>query len=212
MWQLVPGQDLTTVVANYRNGSDSGEAELPDPETESAGREGQEETTDPAHSTATAHSQDSHETETAGWFDKFADPLCPCVQLGLFNVSGSHTFQGNDTSYICLMTYMADMICGFYGTDLVEFSGALVEGLYLGVAEEGLISMGVLGIGLPANEASNHESKRYHNLPMQLKSSGLVDKFTPCISTKTETAPSRAPFFLGPWTTPSTGACCRPCQ
>lgn len=103
---------------------------------------------------------------------------------GVFNSSNSTTYKSNDTSFLI---YYGDgsFAKGGFGTDVLQFGDFNISNLTFGVANFSNSSTGILGVGLPLDEATYNVSYdgdnealsyTYPNFPMVLKQNGVIDK------------------------------------
>lgn len=104
-----------------------------------------------------------------------------CTDYGSFNSGDSDTFKRNDSASDFFISYVDGTVAkGLWGTDDVEIGGSTVESMYFGVVNETDSKIAILGIGLDIMEVTNlmQESSpyRYENLPVKLKSEGIIDK------------------------------------
>ncbi|ODQ80101.1 hypothetical protein BABINDRAFT_35394 [Babjeviella inositovora NRRL Y-12698] len=100
-----------------------------------------------------------------------------CSVYGTFNTATSTTYHNNGTAFS--ITYGDGTFAkGTWGQDTVNVAGLLVSGVNLAVANNADSSVGVFGIGLAGNEASNSGNTPfiYDNFPVQLKKKGLIKK------------------------------------
>lgn len=100
------------------------------------------------------------------------DQAALCTSLGTFQTGESDTFKSNDTEAFFAYgdTTTAE---GIWGTDQIGFDGFNITDFSFAVVSETNTTCGILGIGLPAWEATN---TTYENFPMRLKSDGLIHK------------------------------------
>ena len=106
-----------------------------------------------------------------------------CSTYGTFDPSDSETFHSNGTSFS--ITYADSTFAkGVWGYDDVVINGANVTNLSLAVCDNADNAMGILGIGLSGLETtysgsasvsgSSSGAYQYENLPLRLKSQGLI--------------------------------------
>lgn len=103
-----------------------------------------------------------------------------CTSYGLFETADLDTFHRN-TSVSDFSIEYADSTSatGIWGYDTVQVGGTNVSDLSLAVVNASDSGMGVLGIGLPGLEVTyslSLDSYMYENLPMKLRSEGLIHK------------------------------------
>ncbi|CUM64827.1 uncharacterized protein PRCAT00002442001 [Priceomyces carsonii] len=105
-----------------------------------------------------------------------------CTSFGSFNTANSDTYKRNNSAPDFSITYAdysnAD---GVWGSDDVEIGGQSLKSLVFAVANRTTSHISVLGIGLPQLEITNSylnglDAYEYENLPMKLKSQGLINK------------------------------------
>ncbi|CCF56867.1 hypothetical protein KAFR_0B05710 [Kazachstania africana CBS 2517] len=102
-----------------------------------------------------------------------------CSEYGTFNTNDSSTWSSNHTSFF--ISYGDSSVAeGVWGQDVLSISDVDVSGVSFAVANYTNSTVGVLGIGLSGLETtysgtSSSESYIYENLPMLLKSSGVID-------------------------------------
>lgn len=110
--------------------------------------------------------------------------LIDCSQYGTFSFEDSETFISNGTSFS--ITYADQTFAkGTWGHDDVVINGANVTNLSFAVCDNADNEMGVFGIGLPGLEttysgsslSSSSQAKQfqYENLPLKLKSLGIIN-------------------------------------
>lgn len=108
-----------------------------------------------------------------------------CSTYGTFDPADSETFHSNNTAFS--ITYADGTFAkGTWGYDDVILNGANVTNLSLAVCDNADNAMGILGIGLSGLETtysgsssvsgSSSSSYKYENLPLKLKSLGLIEQ------------------------------------
>lgn len=102
-----------------------------------------------------------------------------CTAFGSFDYSLSSSFNLNLTAPRFSIVYAdGTASTGFWGTDTVQFGGTSIPNLSFAIANVTSSQTGVLGIGLAGLEATNlgrtFPYYTYENLPMRLKSLGLI--------------------------------------
>lgn len=106
-----------------------------------------------------------------------------CSTYGTFDPADSETFHSNGTAFS--ITYADSTFAkGVWGYDDVVINGANVTDLSLAVCDNADNAMGILGIGLSGLEttfsgsvsasSSSSDPYQYENLPLRLKSQGLI--------------------------------------
>lgn len=100
-----------------------------------------------------------------------------CPSYG-FDPTSSFTFRNNYTHF---GTQYADQsgVLGYFGTDTVQLAGLSVNDMSFGVINDSMSDFpGLLGLGMVALETTNHyaEPFTYENLPVKLKTSGLIER------------------------------------
>lgn len=106
-----------------------------------------------------------------------------CTLFGSFDQSQSSSFHLNLSAPVFSIKYAdSTFASGFWGTDTVGFGNVNVTDLSFAIANRTSSHIGVLGIGLPGLETTNVGSTvgysngyQYENLPMRLKSSGVIN-------------------------------------
>lgn len=114
------------------------------------------------------------------WVMSSENPYCvanggdiDCDKYGTYNEKDSTSFKRKNEGFFTL--YLDHTFAnGTWAQDTVEMSpGFKVEGANFGVAKESNSTIGVLGIGSKILESS---LKSYDNLPLQMKSQGIIRK------------------------------------
>lgn len=104
-----------------------------------------------------------------------------CTSYGSFNTGESDTFVQNDTTPFNVTYADGSYARGVYGHDTVEIEGGVtIPDVSFAIVNKSSSEIGVLGIGLPGLESTNinNGGKRYmyENLPMKMKSEGIINK------------------------------------
>ncbi|CAK7903434.1 candidapepsin-10 [[Candida] anglica] len=101
-----------------------------------------------------------------------------CESLGSFNWAQSSSFHDNVTAHNFSYYFDPDSIQGIWGYDNVVVGGVEVKDLTFGVAQESIYSGGVCGIGKKEKESNllYVNETAYENLPLKMKSQGLINK------------------------------------
>lgn len=104
-----------------------------------------------------------------------------CTTLGTFETSKSDTFHKNDSAGLFNATYLGGSVAyGVWGTDDVSIGDVKIKDLSLGVVDQTTSNYSILGISLPGSEQtygqSNGKGYTYENLPLKLKSQGIINK------------------------------------
>lgn len=102
-----------------------------------------------------------------------------CTSYGSFNTGTSSSFKANATVPPFIIAYADNSSAkGVWGTDSLTLGGVSIPGFSFGVVTEVSRSIGILGIGLLADEStyilSGHYT--YANFPLILKSTGYIKK------------------------------------
>ncbi|ODQ79173.1 hypothetical protein BABINDRAFT_162222 [Babjeviella inositovora NRRL Y-12698] len=104
-----------------------------------------------------------------------------CSTYGTFDKSASTSFQSNNTKFA--IQYADNTFAtGGWGYDKVVIGSLTVDNLSFAVADLSNSTMGVLGIGLAGLETTYSSATTgskpymYENLPMKMKSDGLIEK------------------------------------
>ncbi|KAI5970426.1 hypothetical protein CANMA_000589 [Candida margitis] len=99
-----------------------------------------------------------------------------CKFHGSFNTEESDTFVHNNTGPF-ETNYADDTYAkGIWGYDTVGIGNTSIANLNFAVVNESSSDFGVLGLGLQLWESVENLSHMYENLPMKLKSVGVIDK------------------------------------
>lgn len=110
------------------------------------------------------------------------EPTMDCSQYGTFDTKMSKTFKSNNTEFY--ISYGDNSFAsGFWGTDHINLANLDVSDVSFAVANETNSSVGVLGLGLPGDEATStpdpslrgFHSYEYQNFPQVLKSKGAIN-------------------------------------
>lgn len=124
-----------------------------------------------------------------------------CTAYGSFETSASDSFHKNSSAPPFAIQYAdgSDAV-GQWGYDDVEIGGSKVKGLSFAVVNETGSEMGVLGIGLSGLETTytgQHagDPYKYENLPLKLKSQGLIKKSAYSLYLSEEDAKSGTVLF-----------------
>ena len=104
-----------------------------------------------------------------------------CTSYGSFATENSDSFSVNGSAPEFLISYADGTgASGVWGTDEVEIGNATVNSLSFAVANKSTSNVGILGIGLAGLETTknitNGEGYEYSNLPLKLKSQGIIEK------------------------------------
>lgn len=124
-----------------------------------------------------------------------------CTAYGSFETSKSDSFHKNSSAPPFAIQYAdgSDAV-GQWGYDDVEIGGSKVKGLSFAVVNETGSEMGVLGIGLPGLETTYTGQRagdpyKYENLPLKMKSQGLIKKSAYSLYLSEEDAKSGTVLF-----------------
>ncbi|CAK9437921.1 uncharacterized protein LODBEIA_P22990 [Lodderomyces beijingensis] len=99
-----------------------------------------------------------------------------CTSYGSFNTENSDSFVQNRTSSFLIQYADGTHALGIWGHDTVKLGNVSVPNLSFAVANETSSDIGVLGIGLPGLQTTTQYGYMYENLPLKLKSDGIIDK------------------------------------
>ena len=104
-----------------------------------------------------------------------------CTSYGSFSTEDSDSFSVNGSAPDFFISYADGTgASGVWGTDEVEIGNATVNSLSFAVANKSTTNVGILGIGLAGLETTKNistgEGYEYSNLPLMLKSQGIIDK------------------------------------
>ncbi|AMD18500.1 HBL402Wp [Eremothecium sinecaudum] len=104
-----------------------------------------------------------------------SEPNDDCKEYGTFDTSQSSTWSPNGTDFF-LGYFDGTFAFGKWGMDILNINGFRIEGATFGVARQSSTSLAVLGVGLPALEATNMQFPpyTYDNLPQILKRNGII--------------------------------------
>lgn len=124
-----------------------------------------------------------------------------CTAYGSFETSNSDSFHKNNSAPAFAIQYAdgSDAV-GEWGYDDVEIGGSKVKSLSFAVVNETGSEMGVLGIGLPGLETTYTGQRvgdpyKYENLPLKMKSQGLIQKSAYSLYLSDEDAKSGTVLF-----------------
>ncbi|GME91328.1 unnamed protein product [Ambrosiozyma monospora] len=101
-----------------------------------------------------------------------------CSEYGTFDSSKSTTWHNNGTSF---SIQYADQTSakGTWGYDDVSINGIAINNVNIAVCNQADSQMGVLGISYASLESTNDNGAgSYMNLPMTMKSQGMINKLT----------------------------------
>ncbi|CCE79265.1 Piso0_001317 [Millerozyma farinosa CBS 7064] len=124
-----------------------------------------------------------------------------CTAYGSFETSKSDSFHKNNSAPAFEIQYAdGSEALGVWGYDDVEVGGSNVKDLSFAVVNETGSEMGVLGIGLPGLEttytgSSSGSPYKYENLPLKMKSQGLIKKSAYSLYLSEEDATSGTVLF-----------------
>lgn len=99
-----------------------------------------------------------------------------CTTSGTFNSTASETFNKNSSDFF--IKYGDGTVAeGDWATDIVSFQNATIKDMSFGLGTKTNSTIGVLGIGYTANEASQSLSNSftYANLPIRLTQEGVIN-------------------------------------
>lgn len=121
-------------------------------------------------------------TRSVGAYSYYAttdDYATLCTQNGSFATAGSDSLQFNKSAPDFEIYYADDTeASGVWVHDQVQIHNTTVKDLSFAVATRSSSTIGVLGIGLPVLEGTNvytySDSYTYENLPMKLKTEGII--------------------------------------
>lgn len=131
--------------------------------------------TDDGYASGFAYSDYYHYTAT----DDYA---ASCTLNGSFETDGSDSFKINETAPEFEVHYAdGTEASGIWANDQVRIHNVTVSNFSFGLADYSSSTIGVLGIGLPDLETTNVYNTSvdpyiYENLPMKLKSEGIIDR------------------------------------
>ncbi|GME79991.1 unnamed protein product [Ambrosiozyma monospora] len=139
--------------------------------------------TDPSDSSA-ANNENPIDNQSNTDTSFLARPTLDCSTYGTFDPTNSDTFHNNNTGFG--ITYADQTFAnGTWGYDNVIINGITISDLSLAVADHTDSSMGVLGISFGSlqttysGSGSNYyNAYTYENLPLKLKSAGMINKVT----------------------------------
>ncbi|GME92712.1 unnamed protein product [Ambrosiozyma monospora] len=100
-----------------------------------------------------------------------------CSKYGTFDSSKSSTWHNNGTSF-SITYYDQSTANGTWGYDDVSINGATISNVNIAVCDSANSEMGVLGISYETLESTTTGGGSYMNLPMTMKSQGLISKLT----------------------------------
>ncbi|CCG22093.1 hypothetical protein CORT_0B03850 [Candida orthopsilosis Co 90-125] len=117
----------------------------------------------------------SHESTSSSY-----NRASKCTSYGSFNTDNSDTFMQNDTITFNITYADGSYASGNYGRDTIKIDKFSVPDVSFAVVNESSSDIGVLGIGLPGLEVTNMDVQdspyMYENLPMKMKSEGIINK------------------------------------
>lgn len=108
-----------------------------------------------------------------------------CDAFGLFNSSMSSSFKSNDSSEFFVKYEDGTYASGMWGTDTFKLNHHNVSNITFALANIANASMGVLGVGFPAEETTDDPSPgslidkehyQYDNFPIALKRTRTIKK------------------------------------
>ncbi|KAI3403989.2 SAP9 [Candida oxycetoniae] len=99
-----------------------------------------------------------------------------CTSNGSFNTGDSDTFVKNNTGAFSIQYADGSHAIGIWGYDNIRMGDVTVSNVSFAVANETSSNIGVLGIGLPGLERTTEYNYMYENLPMKLKSDGIINR------------------------------------
>lgn len=108
-----------------------------------------------------------------------------CDAFGLFNSSMSSSFKSNDSSEFFVKYEDGTYASGMWGTDTFKLNHHNVSNITVALANIANASMGVLGVGFPAEETTDDPSPgslidkehyQYDNFPIALKRTRTIKK------------------------------------
>ncbi|CCG22094.1 Sap9 secreted aspartyl proteinase [Candida orthopsilosis Co 90-125] len=99
-----------------------------------------------------------------------------CTSYGSFNTGNSDTFKRNDTDSFQIQYADGTYAKGIWGYDTVRMGNISVPDLSFAIANETSSDIGVLGIGLPGLETTTSYGYMYENLPIKMKSDGIIKR------------------------------------
>lgn len=127
-----------------------------------------------------------------------------CTQMGSFETADSDSFKVNSSAPAFSIQYADGTSAeGFWGHDQVGFNGVNVTNLSFATVNVTDSTFGVLGIGLPGLETtysgslvlSVSDSYMYENLPLKLRTEGIIDKIVYSLYLNTQDALSGSVLF-----------------
>ncbi|GCE98899.1 hypothetical protein ZYGM_002176 [Zygosaccharomyces mellis] len=130
------------------------------------------------------------------------EPTMDCSQYGTFDVGDSKSFKSNKTVFY--ISYGdSSFASGYWGNDRVNLGNLNLDGVSFAVANETNSSVGVLGIGLPENEATytpdpslqGFRPYQYQNFPQVLKTRGVINRAAYSLFLNSLSAPSGDVLF-----------------
>ncbi|KAG5421423.1 SAP9 [Candida metapsilosis] len=118
-----------------------------------------------------------------------------CTSYGSFNTENSDTFKRNDTDAFQIQYADGTSATGIWGYDTVRMGNISVPNLSFAIANQTSSDIGVLGIGLPGLETTVSYGYMYENLPMKMKSDGIIKRVLFSLYLNTADADSGSVLF-----------------
>ncbi|KAI5949010.1 SAP9, partial [Candida theae] len=118
-----------------------------------------------------------------------------CTSYGSFNTENSDTFKRNDTDSFVIQYADKTSAQGIWGYDTVRMGNISVPNLSFAIANQTSSDIGVLGIGLPGLETTTQYGYMYENLPLKMKSDGVIKRVLFSLYLDTANAQSGSVLF-----------------
>ncbi|GMG18875.1 unnamed protein product [Ambrosiozyma monospora] len=100
-----------------------------------------------------------------------------CSMYGTFDPNESTSFQSNGTDFQILYAD-GTSANGTWVHDDLYINNIKINDVSFGLADKATSEMAVLGVGYPSQESTDSKGLHYENLPMKMKSDGLIKKIT----------------------------------